>query len=211
VLRPYFVAILAALVALLLRKMLSPLLGTDNPYHTVWAAIVFTAWFCGVGPSIVSTLISVLGVWYWFLPLSSSFALQNPRSEISGMVGFLVFSSFIIALGGANRRSKARSEREVAERKRIEDELRRTQAQLESRVHERTAELNTANQNLRQLSAQLLHAQDEERRRLARELHDSVGQLRSGPVPPATTTSQPRERKKTLQQLSEIMVVVEGK
>ena len=57
------------------------------------------------------------------------------------MVGFLVFSGFIIALGEANRRSKARSEREVAERRRIEDELRKSQQELEHRVKERTAEL----------------------------------------------------------------------
>ncbi len=175
--RRYGVAILASLVALLVREMLSPLLGEGNPYHTVWLAVVFSAWYCGVGPSVVGTLVSVAGIWYLFLPPFHSFALQNPEVEISGMIGFLVFSGFIIALGEANRRSKARSEREVAERKQIEDELRRTQAQLESRVQERTAELNTAYQSLRQLSAQLLHSQDEERRRLARELHDSAGQL----------------------------------
>jgi PAS domain S-box-containing protein len=48
---------------------------------------------------------------------------------------------------------------------------------LEKRVQERTAELATANENLRDLSARLLQVQDDERRRLARELHDSVGQL----------------------------------
>jgi signal transduction histidine kinase len=175
--RRYVVAILAALVALVVREMLSPFFRDHNPYHTVWLAVVFSAWYCGVGPSIVGTLLSVVGVWYFFLPPFHSFALKNPEVEISGIIGFMVFSSFIIALGEANRRSKARSEREVAERKQIEDELRRTQAQLESRVQERTAELNSAYQSLRQLSAQLLQSQDEERRRLARELHDSVGQL----------------------------------
>lgn len=49
--------------------------------------------------------------------------------------------------------------------------------QLETRVQERTAELKEANENLRELSVRLLELQDEERRRLARELHDSVGQL----------------------------------
>ena len=139
--RRYSVAILAALVALIVRKVLSPLLGADNPYHTAWAAVVFSAWDCGVGPSVVGTLLSVLGVWYWFLPFSHLFALQNPRIQISGMMGFLVFSGFIIALGEANRRSKARSEREIAQRRQIEDELRKSHQELEHRVKERTETL----------------------------------------------------------------------
>jgi PAS domain S-box-containing protein len=47
---------------------------------------------------------------------------------------------------------------------------------LESRVTERTVELQGAHESLRLLSSCLMQAQDEERRRVARELHDSVGQ-----------------------------------
>ncbi len=137
----YAIAVLAAIVALLLRQMLSPLLGDRNPYHTVWAAVVFSAWYCGIGPSVVTALLSVVGVWYWFVPPYHSFALENPRVEISSMVGFLILSGFIIALGEANHRSTARSEREIAERRRIEDELRKSQQELEQRVKERTAAL----------------------------------------------------------------------
>ena len=60
-------------------------------------------------------------------------------------------------------------ETEVTERKRVEETLRRTQAQLESVVEQRTSAL-------RQLSSRLLSLQDTERRRIARELHDSLGQ-----------------------------------
>jgi PAS domain S-box-containing protein len=56
-------------------------------------------------------------------------------------------------------------------------ELSEVRDNLEKRVQERTAELAAANEDLRQLSARLLYVQDEERRRLARELHDSIGQL----------------------------------
>ncbi len=49
--------------------------------------------------------------------------------------------------------------------------------QLEARVKERTADLEEAEQRLRTLNNRLLRAQDEERRRLARELHDSAGQV----------------------------------
>jgi PAS domain S-box-containing protein len=48
---------------------------------------------------------------------------------------------------------------------------------LEGRVAERTEELLRARNELRDLSARLLKTQDEERRRIARELHDGVGQL----------------------------------
>jgi PAS domain S-box-containing protein len=66
---------------------------------------------------------------------------------------------------------------DITSRKQVEEELKTTRAELEKRVAERTAELNIANENLRDLSARLLNTRDHEARRLARELHDSVGQL----------------------------------
>jgi PAS domain S-box-containing protein len=48
---------------------------------------------------------------------------------------------------------------------------------LEQRVRERTAELESSQQDLHALSAQLMRIQDEEGRRIARELHDSAGQI----------------------------------
>src|SRR5580704_14966484 len=97
IVRRYTLAVLAAILALLLRRLAAPLLGENNPYHTVWAAVVFSAWYCGLGPSVVTALLSAVGVWYWFLPLTNSFSLGDPKSAISGMVAFLVFSGLIIA------------------------------------------------------------------------------------------------------------------
>ncbi|MGA7191718.1 MAG: PAS domain S-box protein [Candidatus Acidiferrales bacterium] len=99
----YFLAIVATFVALYLRYLLMPLLGNQNPYHTAWLAVVFSAWYCGIGPAIVSTLIATLGVDYWFLSPFHSFAIQD-RTQVYGMLGFLAFSGAIIALGESNRR-----------------------------------------------------------------------------------------------------------
>ena len=51
-----------------------------------------------------------------------------------------------------------------------------TRSRLEERVRERTAELQNAQADLRSLNQQLLSMQEEERRRLAVELHDGAGQ-----------------------------------
>jgi signal transduction histidine kinase len=169
-LRRYAIASAAAVVALLLRHLFVPLLGTNNPYHTVWLAVVFSAWYCGLGPAVVTALLSVVGVWYWFLPPFGAFALEDPKTAIAGMLGFLVFSAFIIALGEENRRSLGQSQR-------IEKQLNKAQEELERKVQERTVDLNIANENLRDLSSRLQQIRDEERRQIARELHDSIGQL----------------------------------
>ena len=171
--RRYGSAIFAAIAALFVCKLLFPAFGGQNPYHTAWAAVVFSAWYCGVGPSIVAIFLEVLGIWYWFLPIYGSFRLANPRTEISGMLGFVVFSGFIVALGEARRRSLAQS-------RLAEEQLRSVQAELERKVQERTAELSLANENLRELSGQLQQLRDDERKQIARELHDSVGQLLAG-------------------------------
>ena len=65
----------------------------------------------------------------------------------------------------------------IDEQQQLMRSLSEARDQLEKRVEKRTAQLAIANESLRDLSARLLKVQDEERRRLARELHDSVGQI----------------------------------
>lgn len=158
----YAIAVVAAVAALALRFLLAPLLGAGNPYHTVWLGVVFCAWFCGVGPSIVATVVMLLGVWFWFIPPQGTFNTLT-LGEFAGMAGFLLFAAIIITIGERARRTQA--------------SLNAAHDEMEAAVKARTAELAEANEKLRDLTGSLLHLQDIERRRFARELHDSVGQL----------------------------------
>jgi len=158
----YTAAFLAIMVALGVSRALGPYLGAYLPYVAIAPAIAFSAWYCGVGPSVLASVFTIAALKYWFLPPKHTLFIVN-RDQIIGLIAFLVAMTLIVAMGELRRRENER--------------LRQAQSDLEERVRQRTAELDIANQDLRQLTARLMQLQDEERRRIARELHDSVGQM----------------------------------
>jgi signal transduction histidine kinase len=156
----YGVAVCAGLLALGLRWALSPLLGDSFQYVTLFPAVAIAAWCCGIGPAVLVIVIGLFGARWLLDPKQLLIVPDTP--QFIGMVAFAAGCAAIIAVGEFVRRENAT--------------LHRAQADLEEKVEQRTAELKDANRNLGELSARLLHLQDEERRRIARELHDSVGQ-----------------------------------
>ncbi len=67
--------------------------------------------------------------------------------------------------------------RDITQRKLAEEEIRRLNETLERRVAERTAQLAERESRLRDLLGKLVVAQEEERRRVAYEVHDGLTQL----------------------------------
>lgn len=153
--------LLSAAVVLLLSRV--PKGAASEPVTCIieFVAIAFCAWSVGIGPALVSTGIFVFSD-LWPAALSLKFPMPD-RAHWSVAATFLFAAAATIAMAELRRRQNLR--------------LRDGQVELEVKVKERTAALDTANRSLRDLSARLLQLQDEERRRIARELHDSVGQL----------------------------------
>ena len=290
----YVLAIAGTGAALALRGLLDPALGNYVPYLTVFPAVIFAAWYCGLWPSVISAILSSLGEIYWYIEPRHSFGISAPAETISLAV-YLMAAAAIVAFAEANKRSMARAyenlieartarnlfqkfmdhspaaaymkdehgrylfynkvfenhlnvgqallgktdaeffpatERlrmhdaevletgksiefveneapdtawltskflvvdesgrrfvcgismDITERNRFEEALRKTHDELEIRVQERTRELARRNHELaeqtevvRELSTRLLEMRDQERRHIARELHDGIGQI----------------------------------
>ena len=133
--------------------------GSGASIALLLLTVVFSAWYCGVAPSSLTTLVCLADAIF----ISPIHQLSNPaRRDWVGIGVLLAASALVIVMGESRRRQN--------------EALHRAQGELESRVQERTEELDVLNQNLRELSARLMQLQDDERRRIARELHDSVGQ-----------------------------------
>ena len=66
---------------------------------------------------------------------------------------------------------------DITERKAAEEALRQARAELEQRVQARTQELSAAVAQLRDLSAHVESVREDERTRIARDIHDELGSL----------------------------------
>src|ERR1700747_827444 len=159
--RRYAFALAATLFALLIATAIAPLAGGQVVYLVLPAAVAFSAAYCGLAPSIMAIVVALVGVRYWFISPSHSLSIPD-GAQFIGILAFVLASSIILIIGENNRRNA--------------EALCQSLEDVEERLRERTGELDIANQGLGDLTARLLQLQDEERRRIARELHDSAGQ-----------------------------------
>jgi PAS domain S-box-containing protein len=105
----YAVAVCSVAAGLGLRFMLAGALGYRVRYITFFPAIMFAAWFGGLGPGILATALSLAAAFYFSLeplPIAGS-------ANTVGDIVFVAVSVFISVFNEALRRSRARSNERV--------------------------------------------------------------------------------------------------
>jgi hypothetical protein len=92
----YGTALLATGAALLAGRVLAPLIGDYLPYIVVFPVIALSAWYCGLGPSAVATVLALVGLKYWFMSSFHTLGVVTVRQALA-MLAFLVASGAIVS------------------------------------------------------------------------------------------------------------------
>src|SRR6202166_405233 len=99
----YALAVVAVVIALLLSTVLSAWAGDRLVYVLILPAIAFSAWYCGIGPSLVATVLGLAGAMYGPITSVHSFPVPN-RSELFLISAFLFSSILVIVMAESRRR-----------------------------------------------------------------------------------------------------------
>ncbi len=120
---------------------------------------------------------SVLERWRESMRTGSDFEMEYPLRGADGTYRWFLTRIRPVRDGDGNVARWYGTATNIDEQRQLLQSLSEARDELEKRVLERTTELQAATESLHELSARLLQMRDDEQRRLARELHDSVGQL----------------------------------
>jgi PAS domain S-box-containing protein len=105
----YAFAVLVVILASLLRHFGDPILGEKVPFILFYPTVVLAAWFGGLGPGLLATVLSGFIAWYVFMPPTYSLALSDP-SGLAQLIIFLLASTMISFLAESLHRMKGRAQ-----------------------------------------------------------------------------------------------------
>ena len=138
----YWIAVLSVGAALILSRW-PPLHLQDAPVSLFLCAVILSAWFGGVWPGLLATVLSALAFYYYFLPPIHS--LDAKPEEIPRLVVFMLSALFVGALSVAQRSAT--------------ESLRRARDDLKGTVQE----LQKSNEALQTESLERKHAEEARR------------------------------------------------
>ncbi len=104
----YGLAVLSVLLATAVRGLLDPLVGDRIPYLTHFLALIFTAWFGGVGPSLLALILSWFTIAYFIAPPRGTWMIQAAEYRI-GFVRLVGADLALMLIGEAMRSARRRA------------------------------------------------------------------------------------------------------
>ncbi len=105
-LEQYSVAILAAVLAILVRGLLDPFMAGEHAFVIPLLAVVFVAWHSGFWPSIVTLLVSMIAMIFFFLEPKQTFIVAKLSDQLA--VGFFMFAGVGCASLGQSQLNQSR-------------------------------------------------------------------------------------------------------
>ena len=149
----YGLVVLSVAAALAITELLRAYFE-PTPNSLFFCAIVVSSWFGGLGPGLLSGLLSVGVIDYYFI--SPRYTLGVTPEDVPRLAVFLISAATISWLSGGQKRAK--------------ESLRQARDELDTKVQERTAELRRINDELR--------AEIAERKNVERALLSSEARLK---------------------------------
>src|SRR5262245_44217007 len=122
-------AVVLTALAVVLRWLLDPLLGDHFPLITLFAVVVFVAWYAGRGPALLSLIVGAVAGDYFFFHPRYSFTIGQSEAQTGlALYGVLGIASIglVESLRNARRRAQEQErqlEQEVAARRAAEQDL----------------------------------------------------------------------------------------
>jgi len=122
----YGVAVLAFILALLLKLLLDSLIETDTPFLTLFAAVTISAWFGGTGPGLLTTALSALASDYFFLSPSKLLVGQSLGQNLP--LGLFILEGVLItSLSSSLHTARQRAEASKRKAQRHQEDLRQSE------------------------------------------------------------------------------------
>src|SRR5258705_6880824 len=82
----YILAIALTLAFLLTCRWLHAFVGDNLTFLVLTPVVAFVAWYCGVGPSLITIVLVIGGTMYWLIP-EHSLSVPNP-AQSAGALAF---------------------------------------------------------------------------------------------------------------------------
>jgi K+-sensing histidine kinase KdpD len=116
-LRGYAAAIVSIALATLARMVLDPVLGDNQPFLLFVPAVIFVAWYGGLGPALVTIALGSVAAAWFFVPPGDSLAIRREADRLALAVYILVgLTSALFSEAQGRAQSRAEVARQAAER-----------------------------------------------------------------------------------------------